>query len=82
MAIAEDLLRAALAQQRPAEQSRARQIAGLIGNPSAKALSIAMTDRLFRSADPQRAAEGWRAILSGFGEPHGFRRLDRAMLRP
>ena len=81
VALAEALLHAALAQQRPAEKSRARQIAGLIADPSAKALSIAMTDRLFRSADPQRAARGWRAIVSGFGLPRGFSWLDRAMLR-
>ena len=81
MTLAEELLRAALARQRPAEQSRARQIAGLIADPSAKALSIAMTDRIFRSADPRRAAKGWRAIVSGFGVPRGFSWLDRVMLR-
>jgi len=79
--LAGQLLRAALAQQSPAERSRARQIAGLIADPSAKALSIAMTDRIFRAADSRRAAKGWRDTLSMFGVPHGFSRIDRAMLR-
>lgn len=81
IALAEQLLRAALAQQRPSEESRARQIAGLIADPAAKGLGIAMTDRIFRSADPRRAAKGWRHLLSKFGLPRGFSWLDRAMLR-
>ena len=81
VALAEELLRAALDQRRPAEKSRARQIAGLIADPAAKALGIAMTDQLFRSADPCRAAEGWRAIVSRFADLRGFSWRDRAMLR-
>ncbi len=84
VALAEALLRAALAQQQPDEKSRARQIAGLVADPSAKALSIAMTDRIFRSDDPRRAAKGWRDILSRFGlrsGSRGFSAWDRAMLR-
>ncbi len=80
VALAEELLRAALAQQRRVEKSRARQTARLIADPSAKALSIAMTDRLFRSADPRRAAQGWRALVSRFADLRGFSWLDRAML--
>lgn len=78
---AEALLRAALMQMHGVEKSRAQRIAGLIADPATKALSIAMTDRLFRSADPKRAAKGWRAIVSGFDFPRGFSWLDRAMLR-
>jgi RHH-type proline utilization regulon transcriptional repressor/proline dehydrogenase/delta 1-pyrroline-5-carboxylate dehydrogenase len=81
VALAEDLLHDALTQQRPSEESRARQIAGLIADPAAKGLSIAMTDRLFRSADPNRAAKGWCHLLAKFGLPRGFGRLDRALLR-
>lgn len=77
---AEQLLRAAIAQQRPAEKARARQLSGLITDADAKGLTMAMTDRLIRSADPTRAAKGWRALLSRFGLPRGFRSLDRAML--
>lgn len=71
--LAGELLREALAQQSPAEHSRARNIAGLIADPSAKALSIAMTDRIFRAADPRRAAKGWRDTLSMFDYVNLFR---------
>ena len=81
VALAEEILRAALAGQRPDEAARARQVSGLIADPAAKALSLAMTDRLIRSADPARAARCWRAMLARFGFPKGFRWLDRAMLQ-
>src|SRR5436190_14846265 len=67
VALAEDLLRKALAAARPDERKKARQISGLISDPAAKALTMAMTDRLIRSDDASRAAKGWRAILSRFG---------------
>ena len=81
VALAEKLLRSALAQQRPDEESRAQQIAGLIADPAAKGLSIAMTDRIFRSTDPRRAAKCWRGLLAHFGIPRGFSGMDRTLLR-
>ena len=81
VALAEEILRAALAGQRPDEAARARQVSGLIADPTAKALSMAMTDRLIRSSDPVRAARCWRAMLARFGLPKGFGWLDRALLR-
>ena len=81
MALAEELLRSALATQRPGEKARARQVAGLIADPPTKALTMAMTDRLFRSADAERAARDWRATLARFGLPRGFGWIDRAMLQ-
>ncbi len=80
VALAEDLLRKALAASLPEEREKARQMTGLIGDPAAKALTMAMTDRLIRSEEPARAAKGWRAVLARFGLPHGFPLLDRAML--
>jgi len=79
-ALAEELLRAALEQQRAAESARARQVAGLIEDPAAKALTMTLTDRLFRSADAARAAKDWRGLLDRFGLPRGFGWFDRAML--
>ncbi len=55
-------------------------MAGLISDPAAKALSMAMTDRIIRSADAARAAQGWRAVLLRFGVPPSFGWFDRAML--
>jgi RHH-type proline utilization regulon transcriptional repressor/proline dehydrogenase/delta 1-pyrroline-5-carboxylate dehydrogenase len=81
MALAENLLHAALEQRTAKESAQAGRMTGLISDPAAKALSMAMTDRIIRSADAGRAAKGWRAVLSRFGVPRGFGWLDRAMLR-
>ena len=81
VALAENLLHAALEQRTAKESAQARQMTGLISDPAAKALSMAMTDRIIRSADAARAAKGWRAVLSRFGVPHGFGWFDCAMLR-
>ena len=81
VALAEELLRAALHAMTRKEKSRARQMSGLIGDPAAKSLSIAMTDRLIRTTDAPRAARMWRALLKKTGLPRGFSWLDRLMLR-
>jgi len=81
VALAEELLRAALKAEKPKEAARAKQVAALIADPAAKGLSMAMTDRLERSANPSRAAKGWRGLIERFGYPKGFGWLDRAMLR-
>jgi RHH-type proline utilization regulon transcriptional repressor/proline dehydrogenase/delta 1-pyrroline-5-carboxylate dehydrogenase len=80
VALAERLLRAALNERRPDEAAREKQLAGLISDPAAKTLSMAMTDRLIRTSDPARAARDWRTMLERIGLPRGFRWLDRAML--
>ncbi len=78
--LAEKLLRSALAQRRPAENAQAQRMAGLISDPKAKRLSMAMTDRLIRSEDTNRAAAGWRRLLGTFGLPPGFGFLQRGLL--
>ncbi len=78
--LAEKLLRSALAQRRPAEHAQAARMAGLISDPQAKRLSMAMTDRLIRTEDPERAAIGWRRLLRTFGLPKGFGLLQQGML--
>jgi RHH-type proline utilization regulon transcriptional repressor/proline dehydrogenase/delta 1-pyrroline-5-carboxylate dehydrogenase len=80
VALAEQLLHAALQAMTPAEKSRARQMSGLIGDPAAKSLSMTMTDRLIRSTEAGRAARMWRSLLCG-SLPPGFSWLDRALLR-
>src|SRR5436305_787972 len=77
VALAESLLHAALEQRTAKESAQARRMTGLISDPAAKALSMAMTDRIIRSADAARAANGWRAVLSRFGVPPGFGWFDR-----
>lgn len=79
--LAERLLRAALECELPAERTRGAQVAALIADPAAKTLSMVMTDRIIRSAEPARAARGWRGVLSRLGIPKGFGWIDRMMLR-
>jgi RHH-type proline utilization regulon transcriptional repressor/proline dehydrogenase/delta 1-pyrroline-5-carboxylate dehydrogenase len=80
VALAEELLRAALDEETRSESARARHMMALIADPAAKALSMEMTDRLFRSARANRAAKSWRRLLSRIGLPRGFSLLDRMML--
>lgn len=79
--LAETLLRKALEQRTAEESAQAKQMTGLISDPAAKALSMAMTDRIIRSSDAPRAAKGWRAVLARFGVPRGLGWTDRALLR-
>ncbi len=78
--LAETILRLALGQRNPAETAQANRVAGLISDPAAKRLSMAMTDRLIRSSSAVRASLCYRNLLSRFGIPQGFKWLDRAML--
>ncbi len=74
------LLRKATESQTAAEFSHSRQMAGMIANPAAKGLAMAMTDRLIRSRDPRRTAGQYRRLLARFGIPSGFALGDRLML--
>lgn len=78
--LAERLLRSALMQRLPQEKQQAERMAGLISDPAAKRLSMAMTDRLVRSRDPVRAASGWRRLLRAFGLPRGFGWAQQGLL--
>ena len=80
MELAAELLQAALAGMQPQERAQAQKMAGLIADPAARSLSMAMTDRLIRSTDAPRSARGWRAVLRRFGLPRGFRIMDSVLL--
>lgn len=62
------------------ESKRFARMARLIQDPSAKTLSMVLTDRLFRSNRPARAAAGLRNILHDFGVSDGFSEFDRLAL--
>ena len=79
--VAEQLLRATLAVRTRTEAAHMQRVARLIENPESKSLSMAMTDRLFRSDNASRAAWGWRGLLRRFGISEGFAAVDRLMLR-
>ena len=74
------LLEASLKTLNHEESRRFSRIARLIQDSSAKTLSMVMTDRLFRSNCPARAATGLRNILNDFGVSHGFSAIDRIAL--
>jgi len=79
--LAEQLLRATLEIRTQPEAAHMQRVARLIENPESKSLSMAMTDRLFRSDNASRAAWGWRGLLQRFGTGEGFSPFDRTMLR-
>lgn len=79
--LAESLLIEANAQLDEAESCRMERVANLIGHPRSKALSMVMTDRLFRSNLASRSAGGWRNILCRIGVGRGFAFFDRVLLR-
>lgn len=79
--LAEQLLRATLEARTRPETAHMQRMARLIENPESKALSMAMTDRLFRSDHASRAAWAWRGLLQRFGIGEGFSAIDRMMLR-
>lgn len=78
---AERLLAASLAGQTQGESVHAGRMAGLIGDPAAKGLAMAMTDRLIRSENAERMARHWRFLLSRFGYPRGLGVADSLLLR-
>ncbi len=74
------LLEASLKTLTRPEAKRFSRIARLIQDPSAKTLSMVLTDRLFRSKRPVRAAGGLRNTLSDFSVSTGFSEIDRLAL--
>ena len=79
--LAGQLLRTTLDVRTSREAARMERVARLIEHPRSKTVSMAMTDRLFRSDRSARAASGWRALLRRFGIGDGFPVVDRFMLR-
>jgi RHH-type transcriptional regulator, proline utilization regulon repressor / proline dehydrogenase / delta 1-pyrroline-5-carboxylate dehydrogenase len=80
IALAVDLLRSAAARQTDAERRQAARLQGLITDPKAKAFSMALTDRLFRSDRSSRTARAFRALLKRIPPSSGFPALDRLLL--
>jgi RHH-type proline utilization regulon transcriptional repressor/proline dehydrogenase/delta 1-pyrroline-5-carboxylate dehydrogenase len=80
IALAVDLLRSAAARQTDAERRQAVRLQGLITDPKAKAFSMALTDRLFRSDRSGRTARAFRALLKRIPPSAGFPALDRLLL--
>src|SRR5262245_27958734 len=80
VALAAEILNAANRGQTAAECRRGRKVHALIADPAAKAFSMALTDRAFRSRSARRFADAFRGVIREHGLPHGFSWFDRAML--
>jgi RHH-type proline utilization regulon transcriptional repressor/proline dehydrogenase/delta 1-pyrroline-5-carboxylate dehydrogenase len=80
-ALAEELLRAALAAQSRHERAESGRLARMMNDPRGKAFTVQMVDQVFRSRDPRRQAARFRGLLEKFGAPvylsPGQRRLMR-----
>ena len=79
--LAESLLRHTLEVRTESEAEHMERVARLIDHPASKSLSMAMTDRLFRSRWSTRTARAWRQLLRQFETGGGFPLLDRILLQ-
>ena len=79
-ALAEELLKDSIERTTAAESAQMARVGQLIESPPAKALSMLMTDRMFRSSKASRTAKGWRSTLSQVGIGEGFGAWDRLQL--
>ncbi|MFZ4516158.1 MAG: bifunctional proline dehydrogenase/L-glutamate gamma-semialdehyde dehydrogenase [Acidimicrobiia bacterium] len=62
-------------------KARARRIARLLESPRAKALTLALTDRVLRTRDARRAAQLLHDAWETFPPGRGMRADDKALLR-
>ena len=69
VALAEALLRDALAGQTSDELAQARRLARMMEDPHGKELTIALTDQAFRSRRPERIADQLAYLLDRYGAP-------------
>src|SRR5713101_264880 len=67
--LAEALLREARAGQTSEERGRAERLARLMEDPRGKELTIALTDKCFRSRRPERIADQLHYLLERYGAP-------------
>ena len=81
VALAEELLESALAEQTKAEANEATKLARLMEDNAGKALTFAMVDEVFRSEHPAIGAKRWRSLLREFGVPASLPFLDKLLMR-
>ncbi|MFN8489494.1 MAG: bifunctional proline dehydrogenase/L-glutamate gamma-semialdehyde dehydrogenase [Caldilineaceae bacterium] len=80
MALAEELLYAAQAQQTSQEYNQAQKIARMMEDPHGKELTIALADQAFRSHRPVRIADQLRHLLEQYGVPRYMDWWERTAL--
>ena len=79
--LATELMDAARDAERPPARRRARRLARLVEDPASMAFSMALTDEVARIADPARAVERLRSLLTESGTPRFLGPVDRVLLR-
>jgi RHH-type proline utilization regulon transcriptional repressor/proline dehydrogenase/delta 1-pyrroline-5-carboxylate dehydrogenase len=75
------LLDASRAETRADERARKQLLARLVHDPAGQVFTSALTDRIFRSRDPQRVVDQLRHLSLRFGAPRSVSALDRVQLR-
>ena len=79
-ALAETLLREALAGHTSDEGAQARRLARMMDDPHGKALTMALTDQAFRSRRPERIADQIAYLLDRYGTPRFMEWWERVGL--
>ena len=80
VAMTEELLRFSRAETSFGEAAQMARLARMIAQPSAKRLSLLMTDRIGRTKDGTRMARSWRTMVAEFANGAGFSPLDFGLL--
>jgi RHH-type proline utilization regulon transcriptional repressor/proline dehydrogenase/delta 1-pyrroline-5-carboxylate dehydrogenase len=80
LALADQLLRAALADTSPAERRRAERLGRLLADPDGRELLFALTDEVLRTPDARRALARLRTLIEP-GMPASLGPFDRAGMR-
>ena len=81
IALATDLLRAAVELQTPSERRQQAEFDRMIGHDEDKATLVEMTDQAFRTHTPARVADQLTHLLDVQGIPRFFNPVEQAMLR-
>lgn len=79
--LARELQERASALQTPSERRQQAELDRMLQVPEDKATLVQLTDRAFRSHEPERVAEQFTHILDVQGVPRFFSPIDRALLR-
>jgi RHH-type proline utilization regulon transcriptional repressor/proline dehydrogenase/delta 1-pyrroline-5-carboxylate dehydrogenase len=77
VSLAADLLAEAAKTETKQERARAAELARLMSDPRGRALTIAMSDQVFRSARHSRVASQLTWLIEKYGIPHYLSPLER-----
>src|SRR5262245_29087555 len=81
VALAELLQRAAELLQEGTERARAELLARMLGDPDGHTLTLLLTDRAYRSHEPDRVVDAARQLLRRLGVPRFPPWLGRLQMR-